>query len=169
MCFLEIRSALSDFTRDRKSFLPNAPASPEMGIQPPADAMNFGPGPVAAGVVCAVSPATRVSVVQDRYPACVPAWPPARDKAGLLVKSITATVAAMASSAINRIYSSHELVDVLSPLNPRAKMLLWPESDTVAALAISVPLLMPNAEMDGATVTVVVALTLPSTLVAVSV
>ena len=78
-------------------------------------------------------------------------------------------MAAMASSAINRMYSSHELVEVLSPPNPRAKRLLWPEPDTVAALAISVPLLVPNAEMYGATVTVVVAPTLPSALVAVSV
>lgn len=78
-------------------------------------------------------------------------------------------MAATASKPINRTYSSIGLTAPLLPPSPRVNMLLSPVLSTVSALAICDPLLVLYVEIRGATVTVVLALTVPSLLVAVSV
>jgi hypothetical protein len=65
------------------------------------------------------------------------------------------------------IYNIPELPEP-SPLNPLVKMLLVPVPATFPLLAIPV-LPVVKVDTDGATVTVVLALTVPSILVAVSV
>ena len=118
----------------------------------PFDNINFGPGPASTGVVAGAPFAARVAVA--RYPAR--AWA----AAGLLTKRTTAAVAATARSPSNVIYSIPELPEP-SPLNPPVKMLLVPVLPTFPLLAICA-LLVVYMDTYGATVTVVLALTLPA-------
>ncbi len=138
-CSLEMRSAWSDFISDLKSFLPKAPAFPEMGIWPPSDNTNFGPGPVVTGVVCGVPSGTRV--VHGWWLARVLTRVPEATAAGLLARKTTAPTAAAASKPSNRMYSSVGLTGPSSPPKPRVKIPPVPESP-VPALATADPLLV---------------------------